>query len=1221
MKKVSVLFLSLLVILTLTGCSMFGETIQENDVEFCLENPDDESCLIKEDVELDFVFLELYNDYLSNPSAFCDLYIDSDSDIADKCSNSFNELLPDNLLDYTITSDNQLVSENVSSYQLVFENLSDNNKVSVTIEFSYDNEVTTITDLSVDSSVIEELFGDLLDDEIEEIVSKDLNMFLEDPLYCSIIFPDEDYTDCYMHWQQTYNNNAVFDILTHLIREDGSHYLLVGESSGNYSSTYAYTKLNVYANYVDGKLVVTYEKDFDEYFNYINERKINDFIDFIELADTTMDDVSETFKIEDDSDILEIFNAIKDSHTNGVQFLEDSENTYTLTSHSTYEDLVLTLEYVYDFPENIQSIEIVSRESISITDVDFKDVVADFVKEFNKGEKIIEEINTFFINGINEEIAENYGQLEGYISDFELYEDNNKQIVYIQMSEVGYSCFIEFQLDNDGSYKINLDIDSVDKYRIGDDMEEDFEQFFQVLPSDIEGTCNLYFDDETATYCIDLFTEMQVSGMPVYHSIGYKNEKNYYNLYFYYWNEHLRRFNFQFSFTISQGMDEELKYSFVNSYYEELEIKNVLTDFESALADTSVTKESLYNTFIEEDNASFDAFLDYVQENDYQVIISEENIEYNNSYLLIELKDTNNLIVQTVLVDVEFLLERNENLASHKIIINSIEYISRDVSYDEIVTYLSTIVTQMNEVSGDKEFCAKFGDYLLDCENALNLPVSEYGDSWKLEKVLQNETNLAYQVEISKLEDDRRGIYIRTELFFYKVDGIVQEKLVLIVEDRAYVEPEVFSTVDSREEFMIFLHDILDTTLSSEDIILKYPDLEYDEEVFIEYRYLFSEFVSVTHKEILEENDTYTKDMYLFTDNNGIETELMFTLFELETYDGISFSIVLEDQTVEVIEFTAEELVDHLNGDSMLDIDVQITVVGTQNYLFDYLRDNNYRIELLSSKDQDIDVNVLDENEEVLYTVSYRYYIENTALNQYVVTARVISGSSGYYNDLDSYITEYSNEIGSGEISYDDLNIDTNCFSVFPESYTDITYVYMNLDSFKYSGYIDTYSLKVYYLVDGKIYQTFHTLSSVTENGITDYVWEFVGYNGPVPEGPSASIEIATDFINSFYEEYYDMDFSDEYISNTYFSSMTRLLMVYTGETRINVIDITKSIEISDIEAVLEDGVISHFTYTYRVTYGNSSLGNLDSLTEYEHNFIFNVIDLGNEQYYLDLQY
>lgn len=1198
MKKIQCMIISFLLIFALTGCDLLNDETKQTIEEFCLENPDDETCVTVEKPMVNDVFIELYEAYQNSPDTFCEQYVDSTGSVHDDCDSVYGTFLTKDLLDYEVTSVNSEILTDTNEYVIVFENSEDNKQATVTVSFSLDGTEIVIDGLSYEVTLLNELTEEELINEIEALITIDLLLFKEDYDFGQSIFTEAN-TDRLNDWRLVKNNGMNYEIGNYVLNDDGSYTFAI---HGALNLVRMFNdELTVYPEFIEGELVLGYGEGYDFYNQIIAMEHLQILLNQIAYQQGTVEDLSVEFNFGENTDIEAINELFQDQNEYSIEGSTVHLDEFTVSFNNVYDNVTLLIRYSYDEVLDTHYLYLEDTVVTKVTTVDFEMLINDFINKFNYRYKTIDEMNLYFTNEMPEELSERYETPYALINW--IYGDvtNGTQIVDFRISGHSLIYVIEFILQDDDTYKMSFTLVEDEDMDLRHKIDTDFNHFFDLVDNNVTDTCEQYFDDSSVPYCVDLFSQLGSHNYR-YSAAEYKGE--YVSISFKYSGITTYYMDYAIDVTFEELEDGTMEYTLVNSHSEREAVNGFLEDFTFAISD-SVSIESIYDEFVVSDNEGLTEFIEYIRTNDYSVSIEKTNIELANNYVVYNVYNSNDEFVKSMLMEIEILRVSMGGQNAHKLDVKSLVDVSLIISESEVESYLEDIMEDINSNRYlSSTFCDMVEDFSCTRGNALwAFGLNDVDFSILDIEVLEgtNEYNVSF-ILVETNHADYEPQVLESTLYFYKENSEIQTKL---IHSDLFVLPEivVFEKEEITEDFVSFLEAIIDESISSLEII--FTNQNHSTYTFIDDRDIFVDFVSVEHTNIIEVTNTSTKDSYTFTDINGDKTVVVYTLIKRDYIYNGAYSIYKDDLIEEPINFTSSELVQYLNGDITLPILLRFYQVGTDVDLVTFLEDNNYTLQLDAGVLNDLECKVLDENGDIVYIIVYRYAITLNMLNQYVVVGRIIDIASEEYNVLEQYIEDLESDLEDGTKTLDDLNVDTDCYSIFPEIYTEASVALIKLESLN-NGVGDTYKVIVYYLVDDIAYKTIHEVTVTVVGEVSTFTWTYYGYNAPDPVGPTASLEDATVVITNFMIDYFSPEVTQEYIVDTYFNGMTPEL--FAEEERNHVLDFRFSYQVVDVTEIFEEGEIIYFSTS--VSFEGGIV---------QDDFVFNVIDLGDNHFYLIL--
>lgn len=984
MKKLVFIVSSILLVFALTGCDLLNDEVKQTIEDFCLENPDDESCVVKEDLLVNDVFLELYDAYQTSPDTFCEQYVDGTSVLLDDCVTLYSEMLPEDLLDYEVTSVNSEILADTTEYMIVFDNIEDNKQVTITVSFSFDESTPLISQLSYEVGMLRELAYEAYLEEMDKILEKDLALYLGDPDYIASMFIDDDAAHRISSWQSINNNNMSFEIGKHFLNEDGSYTVIVYgvlDVVRNFDVV-----LVVYPSVLDGELVLGYGTEYEAFNQKVTLQSLNLLIDFLAHQDRTVEEVTNSFYLEDYSDIIDINSALQGNYDYVIAPSTESDELFTLSIHTIYEDIVLTLRYSYEASLHTRSLQIEESVVTKVSPIDFELLIEDFVYRFNQNTLTKDEMNLYFTTQMpielekiyNDSYSVNNGRIHYY--EFVEFDDENILRVYYDYHNIIYK--VDFLLQEDDTYKMSFTLIQDNDFQLTTNLNASgLYGFFEYVNDDVEGVCEEYFDDSSYGYCTDLFHHIGADG---YMLELYEDNGEYITVTFSIYRENVGNQHYEIDVDYTVLEDRTIEWSLVNTYDENEGIETFLQGITVAINDSSTT-ESVYDEFTVSNNVEFTSFIEYIHTNNYHISLEESNIEFSTNFMVYNVYNSNDEFMKSMLIEFDVVRVNVEELYIHKLEVKSIKEISLLITDEEINTYIEDVVGDINDVEYPKsELCVWYEYIFTPCKKSVSiLYLKDFRinihDMEKMEGT--NIYNVVFQTDFDN-EDFNNISKWDVNLFFYEVDGTIQ---VLNVNSKVVQAPNPDSLSYAElmvEDFLLFLEDLIDESISKDDLFTAHPNLSlYD---FYKERDIFLDFVTVEYQLTGQEYDNYIDVVYIFKDIHGEETRVVYTLNTTDSNTTpYTISKLYIDEDFRNSRYP--ELVDYLNGDIIVPMEFRFHLVGTDKDLVEYLQENNYRLELIKENVGYIECMIMDENDERVHAISYWYYTKVNMLNQYTI--------------------------------------------------------------------------------------------------------------------------------------------------------------------------------------------------------------------------------------------
>lgn len=465
-KKSIIVFTLCFLGILLSGCE------GNNEMEFCVEFPDDESCVVDISKSANDVFKGLYNHYLENKDEFCMKYVFSEESDNSDCGISDLSLLPDDLNSYTITSSNDQITNDNVSHSYTFENNSgsmtivldityeiiDNSFLIRSLEYSetiVDSTTTLPTqpdDDTSESDKTKKTVVALFQEYLEQINKGKFNTDLK----CSTVYIGMTQAECEAEIDFISNNDVIYSI--ELIEE--------------------YTPL-VYTIYVKGTLDDVIVSHFEVNVSIPSSRKPTELfysknvhVTYLEMIliklDITLGNldqsveniplIKETMTFEDDEVLYTLAGILDNYYDYKVTRTSDIENLYTVRCTYINTGRLLNIRFDYNFTDDQYVLEILEEHEFDLDETDFNALLWDFVPLFNDNSTTLDELDPYFVSGIPKELLETKNQNETIKGAHIFYRPDgvNVLLIWLPTGRVYYDVnFVELA---DGTYQFEYEL-------------------------------------------------------------------------------------------------------------------------------------------------------------------------------------------------------------------------------------------------------------------------------------------------------------------------------------------------------------------------------------------------------------------------------------------------------------------------------------------------------------------------------------------------------------------------------------------------------------------------------------------------------------------------------------------------------------------------------------------------------------------------------------------
>lgn len=775
MKKIQFIMIGFLLVFALSGCDLLDDETKQTIEEFCLDNPNDESCIVHEDILVNDAFLELYGAYIENPDTFCELYIDKSSSDQNYCTFMKSSFLPGDLLDYDITSSNDVITSDTNDFVIVFKNVEDNKQVLVTVSFAIADTKLTFDAISYEVMLLSELFEEALVKELAWLIGEDLDKHMNDYVYFTNMFDDEPKQDTISYWHYMRINDMFYEIGSYVLNGDGSYtFSIYGVQD---TVRVIDKKVTVYPVFVDYELVYSYGEEYDVYYQRVVFESLQSLMNAVSWSNKTLEEISEIYYFEDNYDLGAIMEAFDEVIDFSIEPSNENDDVFIISIHKAYEDIELTVLYTYDLSLDSRYIKLENSVITNSTSVDYEDIIYNFVYSFNRNVKTLDEMNQYFTIEMPVDLLEEYNAPHEFFGPHIIKKDykevDGEHFLNITLNGNDLYYNVTFVIQEDDTYKMIFTLIDEVNYRAYNRINSNtVYDFFKTVSTDVEGSCETYFSDSSLPYCIEYFTE---GGAYSYESLSKqphaKNHDDYISIiYIQSIVEGMSVYD-----TILIGYEEleggSFEYSLINTPYENERISGFLQDFTVAINDSS-SLESIYEEFVVSNNDTLNEFTEYIRDNNYYTTIEDSNIEYLNNYLVYNVYNSNDEFVKSMLM--EFEVERVEvnGFYTHKLNVNTLFEVSLSITESEIEVYLTEIATDFSSKDyATSGFCKVTNNYFHPC-----IPTYSFAHIYDFDLnilKIDNVEGTNFYVIFWDLRIDSPEFLLDFKLFFYKVDGVI----------------------------------------------------------------------------------------------------------------------------------------------------------------------------------------------------------------------------------------------------------------------------------------------------------------------------------------------------------------------------------------------------------------------------------------------------------------
>lgn len=962
MKKIKVMIVFMMLLFTLSGC----EFLDNQDVDVDPVKVDLLDSILTSDMALEDVVKKLY-EVMDQDSAVCATLFAPDSELLKTCEEDFSKLLPESLDNLLVLEEDVLINFDGEN-KITYMNSNKGVGYEILLSFSLVNEQVYISGLSFNELELHSATEVLL--AFSEMLSDYSDASLTTVEYCKEYYSEDDQFSCIYFrnreirygYEYKVSNMYVIDTNVYLFVYD-----TVVENGLVISTRYDYVEV------IDSDeltLVVLDKSDYETTFT-VDELKdiMNKAIDVMRQDGYTQEKFDEVFP-NSSPDLIMLSSLVGSADSVTIQSASILENgQYHLEIVLVTSEKSCEVSLLFDYQS---AIDTYSFKITNVSDQSFVNdvVVSDFVEKFNDTNWNIDYIVSEYTYGdfIPYELLQMRGK--GYaIEDYTL------------ILTDPYSSFPEYSLVvNIGGKQIDYIVHFTNQYNKTVIMFENdsnvskegqpkelITEFFASLTENEHFSCSDYVTDSSLEFCEKYFIyspEMEYRVDYVFENLNYNKAYISYGAY------HSGSETSDLDFVIVSEGDDYLIH-FVNTKDDEIYaylFANVMVDL---INDESTVAEKLDILFSIGSHNLMKPVLEMIAETG-SVELEFVNYEFLNQYLVLNVLDSNDEVVSSLMIDYAF-----EGLqSSPKYQVSKVETIDLLGVDDEDVymNFVNEFTSNFNNGSlSTNEFCTMYGDLLIDCYGFRDAFL-EMGNNLQFENVSVSSRG-ALIIEVSIIKgDDHIGQIELPMIIYVDVDGFVTAREVYqpFFDPIKPATPLDYDLINTTIES--FLNDLIDDTLS-----LDYLKETYGEN-FVEFysqRDSFTGFNSVS-VDVLSSGGRYDIEVTYGND----EGETVIVPYSVRVYSQEDYRVDYIDNGAEydLYMITLAELLDGLNG--VTDPSEKVLALTTSYYstqgdkLYDFIRDNNLHVEVEISDDRYYGITVYGENDVELYRMNYAHNIE-----------------------------------------------------------------------------------------------------------------------------------------------------------------------------------------------------------------------------------------------------
>lgn len=438
----------------------------DNHLQFCQDPPNDDTCLVDYNNQVNDVFSIMYSHYLENQIELKENYLVEDSSADHNFRFSSEKFLPNDLLDYTIIENENSVDGANLDHLIVFESIKTNRKVEISITFAISDNVFYIDNLECTVSKLTELSDDFEPSivlKFEKFIDRINKGDLSENQICESLYRNSSAEYCSEQLDFFKNNELIYNVLTYnIVYSDHYEFVLQGKSN-----EYELTRLSVdvWIDINERELVLSFSDNL--YFDNLNNIELDLNLSSLHAilkqlqSGSSVASIEENYNFKDNTFLSELIELLDKSYNLEITVFENSDDLFVITINKSYETIVLRICFEYDQTKDEYNLKPINSASSVVKDVNFSSILNDFVKDFNSSSGTDNDIGDYFKSNIPVNL---YEMLESADNNINLLyfstRDNGTYSVNFSTTNGNLLYDVDFTLQDDGTYKIDFTLDT-----------------------------------------------------------------------------------------------------------------------------------------------------------------------------------------------------------------------------------------------------------------------------------------------------------------------------------------------------------------------------------------------------------------------------------------------------------------------------------------------------------------------------------------------------------------------------------------------------------------------------------------------------------------------------------------------------------------------------------------------------------------------------------------